>query len=116
MTRVQAGDLAVIVHPSNAGELVRIVQRSEHETVFARMYPHGGLVWWTCEAISHVQTFRPPAGERHERPPGSPLDCPDRHLRPLRDAPGADETLDWAAVPDPQVTRLLRLLHGASHG
>lgn len=30
---------------------------------------------------------------------GNPLGVPDAHLKPLRDTPGDDETLEWAPVP-----------------
>lgn len=30
--------------------------------------------------------------------------CPDSRLRPLRDDPGADETLTWAGLPAPLTT------------
>lgn len=117
MSRVQADDIAVVTTGENAGQLVHVLYPSPSSLSFwmTLHYPHLGSLWWHCKALGHIKTlqFNLAGWSPAEAPPGRCVDCPDCQLRPLRDGPGTDETLDWASAPDPQVARLLKLLHEA---
>lgn len=88
--RCKVGDLAVVVGSDcNDGKIVRcqrVVQRGRILRVDGRIVE--GPVWivepqlisWDGETVApHV---------------------PDSYLRPIRDNPGADETLTWAGKPE----------------
>lgn len=89
--RCKVGDLAVVVksYSGNEGKIVRCV-----EFFPARRYrlPSGELT----HALDGWRTEpRLPAFD------GTPAICtPEEHLRPIRDNPGADETLTWADKPE----------------
>lgn len=87
------GDLAVIIesgHHNNIGQLVEVLRPGD-------LYVDG----WVTKTLGHVMG-RWPSGEWAPVAPGSNFHIADRHLRPLRDSDGPDETLTWAGLPSPQ--------------
>lgn len=85
-------EIARIVN-SNTGNNNRLVMTRE----FVQNHVHGQ--GWECEAL---QTIINPHGGTV--PPGTIVFSADAHLRPIRDQPGEDETLQWAPVPGVPVT------------
>lgn len=84
------GDMAVIVRsdfPENVGGFVRVLKAS---TPMA----------WSVEALCHLSGADDFGGVCRVAP-GFVANCDDANLRPIRDNPGADETLTWAGLPKP---------------
>lgn len=87
----KAGDLAIVVRSvcGNEGRIVRCIRllsvaeckQEQHISIF---------VWETDTPM--LDSY----GDRMCR-------CTDAILRPIRDNPGQDETLNWASVPDERV-------------
>ena len=81
------GDLAVIVMSQdsrNIGKLITVKRKYERET---KMFS-----WWVC---CSSEVF----GIARDFGPNEEFGIYDAYLRPIRDQPGADETLQWAGVP-----------------
>ena len=74
------GDLAVIVHGCLAGAIVRVTELDPLPS------PCGRPLWFYDGDVRDAE------GERYES-------IWDHVLRPIRDQPGADETLTWAGRP-----------------
>ena len=103
--RCKAGDLAVItgayhLHPNSCGALCRVLYRANSG---AFTLPDGAKTSdrlrpasWVIEAINPIVAALHGDGKML---PVKYAVCPDSRLRPLRDNPGQDETLDWAPVP-----------------
>ncbi len=75
--RCKKGDLAMNIGgvPSARGEIYKVIRRFPYELVRGE-----GPSWY----VFHK---------------GEEWHCLDKHLRPIRDNPGADETLTWTPVP-----------------
>lgn len=82
--RCKVGDICVIIGglPENVGRLLRV----------DGVYYSG---WWLCEALQTVMTI-----EGVEVHAGEKVVSTDDILRPLRDGPGTDETLEWVGRPE----------------
>lgn len=92
--RCKVGDLAIRVAGANArsiipnGAIVRIVGWDSRECFYDNHPYRTNNGFWRVE-------YR----ESCFAPCGAELGLPDEWLRPIRDNPGADETLQWAPVP-----------------
>ncbi len=93
--RCKPGDLAVVIGDDgvptfevNIGKLLEVLS------------PGDEVGDWTCRAISPMWN-----GFSFD-PPGSIGDIADYLLRPIRGAPGRDETLEWAPVGESRVETL----------
>jgi hypothetical protein len=99
--KVEPGDVAVIIDPMYHGKLVS-VHYAMPQGVFN--FPDGskgssnGVIepTWICESLcSKIQAPTVGGGLR----PSRYISIVDRKLRPIRNEPGADETLSWKDVP-----------------
>ena len=100
MPNCKPGDLAIVVKSKNGknlGKIVRVIERVTVPVVemggikFTTSNLTGEVLWLIDQPLQHLvidlnRFFQGPY-------------CPDSVLRPLRDNPGADETLAWAPVP-----------------
>jgi hypothetical protein len=84
MMRCKQGDIAVVTAGKNSGKLVSVKEAS---TQF-------GLNFWFIESL--CGPFTPELSRDKAAMYGH---IPDEHLRPIRDKPGEDETLQWLDVP-----------------
>lgn len=81
----EIGDLAVIVRGKNLGALVEVTGASVH-----------GPEYWMVNILG-----TPIKGTLFGKPVLMQAgNIEDSRLKPLRDKPGSDETLQWAPVPD----------------
>ena len=84
----EAGDLAVIVRGKSCGRFVLVIDEGS--------FGHG---WWFVKIV----------GGKAEAVRGQEMvlvqrgNIRDAWLRPIRDTPGADESLLWAPVPSEKV-------------
>ncbi len=80
--RCKVGDLAIVVKSlaGNEGKIVRCVQ-------------YIGVVKWKVIGMDDTWLLDQPLKNIHGH---SGFDMPDSFLRPIRDNPGQDETLQWA--------------------
>lgn len=88
MSNVRAGDLAYIVNcdiPENNDRFVTVKEIS-HEWSLAN-----NTLVWLVEASSPLMTSNTGLKTRGV--------IRDANLRPIRDQPGSDETLEWAGKP-----------------
>jgi len=85
--RCKVGDIVVVIKGNNRdkfGKIVRPGSGKKHRI-------EGCRDWWV-ESGSLLSTTRGPRFSTA---------FPDEWLRPIRDQPGADETLTWAGLPQP---------------
>jgi hypothetical protein len=87
------GDLAVVVGAyrldGNIGGLVRVDAK----------YAGWDVPAWWCETLTHFKAHFEVAGVDVDIKPGTRAVVADKQLRPLRDNPWKDETLEWAGLP-----------------
>lgn len=104
MTNVQPGQLAMFKPGNdNAGRIVRVIRRDDDPVL--QMIRRE--VWWTCEALQHIQKWR--GFQNEQKPdfrPGEHCPVPDSVLMPLHDGDADDETLTWAGKPQQRDTTL----------
>jgi hypothetical protein len=98
------GDLAVIVadhktHPDTVGLLCNVLHQSPAGDF---LLPDGVLTAATHHPSWVIKLSRPVQLRWYDGiiRPATYASCPDSHLRPIRNDPGADETLTWCDVPD----------------
>lgn len=103
--RCELGDICVIVANCPAeGALCLITRRSTFiERIFQR-HPD-----WECELMQGASLFTQ-AGFLNRREAGRSFLANDTDLRPLRDGPGADETLTWTRKPAETPAEIIREL------
>ena len=87
--RCKPGDLAITINaPKENGKLVDVIRIAD--------LPAGRCIvsgpYWLVRSKGSPFTIEP--GFRHEY-----AVWPDSMLMPIRDQPGADQSLDWAPVP-----------------
>lgn len=81
----EIGDLAIVVRGNSLGTLVAVVETSLL-----------GPQYWMVDILG-----APIAGTLHGKPYLMQAgNIEDSRLKPLRDKPGGDETLQWAPVPE----------------
>ena len=92
------GDLAIIIRGHRprskfVGTIVEVLDLQRHQSVF-------GLVWNVRFPRALVGVAVSKTG-LHLGPSGLSAvhGVPDAWMKPIRDQPGADETLEWAPVP-----------------
>lgn len=96
MLRCKVGDLCVIVSDDfqeNIGKFVTVVERANP----ADFFDYDGEEW-ICKPVSPIRAW---ADGEMPKTNFSIEDAAmkDSDLRPIRDQPGADETLSWKDVP-----------------
>lgn len=91
MTNCKAGDLAVVVNASdceaNRGRIIRVTKLAELPGLFGLAAMVQGRVFWEFEGNLVCSD-----GDRADM-------VDDSVLKPIRDNPGADETMTWAGKP-----------------
>lgn len=100
------GDIAVVIYSElgNVGRLVRVICEDEGNML------QPGSTYWIAGEIFGVEADEVGLFSWVVESIGAPLGCAggplmvrpmfDKYLRPIRDQPGADETLTWCDVPD----------------
>ena len=94
----QAGDLAVIVSANNARGWAGEIARKSIGSVVRVIRLREPVSMARCTA-KVVWEFEEPMLLSHDGRQALVVGCADSELRPIRDQPGADETLGWAPVP-----------------
>jgi hypothetical protein len=83
-------------YPQNLGKIVRTIRLSN--------YPGNWVVENLSPGLIGARAIPLPSGRYFYTgdatiPVGNLVEIPDIHLQPIRDQPGADETLTWTPVP-----------------
>lgn len=97
------GDLAVVVGHEGAydagclGRIVEVISPGDDWSSHGDSRHH----WRAKDAGGRPMPWQDPDGTHGE---SLVTQFPDEHLRPIRDQPGADETLTWAGLPAPTNT------------
>lgn len=99
MPNCKPGDLAIFIKSPNGrnlGRIVRVVEQVQGDFVVVggaarEITGNDGVIWKLDQDVWHRS--------RHTGQFDLAPYCRDGNLRPLRDNPGADETLAWTPVP-----------------
>jgi len=100
--RCKPDDLAVILSHPHEGHLVTVLHAAPAEDFRLpddQLHVGCGPGHWVCESMGGGWRVPMSNGKRRQ---SQCAVIEDWRLRPLRDDPGADETLTWVGKPEPE--------------